>query len=90
MSMYRPSQIRRFNLKTGDIIKGNIRSQNTGREVQRALVCDFYQRISIRAKDSRRYNFEDMTPIFPNERLRDGTTGRNSGDENRGPDQPDR
>lgn len=63
-----PSQIRRFNLKTGDILEGNTRIK-TQQEKFSALL--YLTRINgihpgIAAK---RPNFEDLTPIFPNERL---------------------
>ena len=64
-----PSQIRRFNMKTGDIIEGNtrIRTQN---EKFSALL--FVKKINGYPPEvaSRRTNFEDMTPIFPDERLK--------------------
>ncbi len=64
-----PSQIRRFRLKTGDIITGNTRIK-TQQEKFSALL--YLKTINGRtpAEASRRYNFEDMTPIFPNERMR--------------------
>lgn len=64
-----PSQIRRFNLKTGDIIEGNTRIK-TQTEKFSALL--YVKRINGYAPDvaSRRPNFEDLTPIFPNERIR--------------------
>ena len=63
-----PSQIRRFGLKTGDILKGNTRIK-TQQEKFSALL--YLKTINGRspAEASKRYNFEDMTPIFPNERL---------------------
>lgn len=61
------SQIRKFNLKTGDIIQGNIRV-NQGEKFRALLyvtsVNGFHPNESVK-----RYNFEDMTPIFPNHRL---------------------
>lgn len=64
-----PSQIRRFNLKTGDIISGNTRIKAQQEKFGALLYLK-----SINGKSPseamRRYNFEDMTPIFPNERMR--------------------
>ena len=61
------SQIRKFNLKTGDIVQGNIRV-NQGEKFRALLyvtsVNGFHPNESVR-----RHNFEDMTPVFPNERL---------------------
>jgi len=64
-----PSQIRRFNLKTGDIVKGNIRIKTQGEKFGALL---FVKSVNeMRPEEiTRRYNFEDMTPIFPNERIR--------------------
>ena len=63
-----PSQIRRFNMKTGDFIAGNIRVK-TGTEKYAALL--YVQAINDEEpeKAARRVNFEDLTPVFPNERL---------------------
>ncbi|MBQ2626651.1 MAG: transcription termination factor Rho, partial [Eubacterium sp.] len=63
-----PSQIRRFNMKTGDFIAGNIRVK-TGTEKYAALL--YVQAINDEEpeKAAKRENFEDLTPIFPNERL---------------------
>ncbi|NLL00650.1 MAG: transcription termination factor Rho [Clostridiales bacterium] len=69
-----PAQIRRFNLKTGDIVMGNtrIRSQNE----------KFSALLYIKAVNGfhpneaqRRPRFEDLTPIFPNERIHLETPG---------------
>ena len=64
-----PSQIRRFGLKTGDIVSGNTRIK-TPQEKFCALM--YVQSVNGLPPyiASRRQNFEDMTPIFPNERLR--------------------
>ena len=64
-----PSQIRRFNLKTGDIIKGNIRIK-TQREKFSALLYVTSINGFHPSEGQKRYNFEDMTPVFPNERLK--------------------
>ena len=62
-----PSQIRRFNLKTGDILKGNTRVKSQNEKFSALLYVT--QINGIRANEMQRMNFEDMTPIFPNERL---------------------
>ncbi len=64
-----PSQIRKFSLKTGDIISGNTRVK-TMQEKFSALL--YLTAINGRpASDAaKRYNFEEMTPIFPNQRLK--------------------
>lgn len=64
-----PSQIRRFGLKTGDILAGNTRIKTMQEKFSALLYLT-----SINGKSpseaSKRMNFENMTPIFPNERLR--------------------
>ncbi|RDU23350.1 transcription termination factor Rho [Anaerosacchariphilus polymeriproducens] len=64
-----PSQIRKFNLKTGDIVCGNTRVKTTAEKFSALLyvksINDFHPN-----EASRRYNFEDMTPIFPDKRIR--------------------
>ena len=64
-----PSQIRRFNLKTGDIISGNTRIKSMQEKFSALL---YLKTINGKhpSEAAKRYNFEDMTPIFPNERLR--------------------
>ncbi|MFI3171878.1 MAG: transcription termination factor Rho [Eubacteriales bacterium] len=64
-----PAQIRRFNLKTGDIIQGNTRIKTQSEKFSALLYVTAIN--GIKPGDAaRRSNFEDMTPIFPNERLR--------------------
>lgn len=60
-----PSQIRRFNLKTGDIIQGNIRIKTQGEKFSALLYVSSINGFHP-SEGQRRYNFEDMTPIFPN------------------------
>ena len=63
-----PAQIRKFGLKTGDIITGNTKIKSE-KEKFRALL--YLTAINgMRPSEAvRRKNFEDMTPIFPNERI---------------------
>ena len=65
-----PAQIRKFGLRTGDIIKGPIRTKMGPNEKFRALL--FIESVNgmSPAEISRRLHFEDMTPVFPNERIR--------------------
>ncbi len=69
-----PSQIRKFNLKTGDIITGNTRIKTQGEKFSALLyitsINGFHPSEAMKRK-----NFEDLTPIFPNERLRLETPG---------------
>ena len=69
-----PSQIRRFNMKTGDIVRGSIRVK-TGQEKFAALL--FVRSINGEHPSvaEKRKNFEDLTPIFPNSRLHLETRG---------------
>lgn len=62
-----PSQIRRFNLKTGDILRGNTRVKSQNEKFSALLYVTHIN--GIKANEMQRMNFEDMTPIFPNERL---------------------
>ena len=63
-----PSQVRRFNLKTGDKIKGIARKPNEGERFG-ALLYVLTVNGDDPIKASRRPNFDDLTPIFPKERL---------------------
>ena len=63
-----PSQIRRFNLKTGDIIQGNIRIKTQGEKFSALLYVTSLNGFHP-SEGPKRYNFEDMTPIFPHQRL---------------------
>ena len=63
-----PSQIRRFNMKTGDIIDGSTRIKTQNEKFSALL---YVKKINGYPPEvaARRANFEDLTPIFPNERL---------------------
>ena len=69
-----PSQIRRFNMKTGDIVTGNTRIKKENEKFSALL---YVKNINGYAPDeaAKRWNFEDMTPIFPDERMRLETPG---------------
>lgn len=64
-----PSQIRRFGLKTGDIVAGN-----TKVKTEKEKFCALLYVKSVNGlhpeTNARRPNFEDLTPIFPNERIK--------------------
>ncbi len=64
-----PSQIRKFNLKTGDILEGHTRVKTQQEKFSALLYLSSVNGMDP-TKAVHRYNFEDMTPIFPNERLR--------------------
>ena len=63
-----PSQIRRFNLRTGDIVTG-VRRIKTEKEKFAALLYVNTVNGKRPMDMQRRVNFEDMTPIFPDERI---------------------
>ena len=64
-----PSQIRRFNLKTGDILQGNTRIKSQNEKFSALLYVTKINGFSPN-ESTKRCNFEDMTPIFPDKRLR--------------------
>ena len=64
-----PTQIRRFNLKKGDKIKGITRRANEGERFGALLYVNTVNGDEP-GVSMRRPNFEDLTPIFPYERLR--------------------
>lgn len=70
-----PSQIRKFNLKTGDIITGNTRIKTQAEKFSALLYITSINDVHP-SEAMRRKNFEDLTPIFPQERIR-LETGRN-------------
>jgi len=64
-----PSQIRRFNLRTGDSIAGKIRPPKDGERYFALLKVD---EINYSEPNTKKHKilFENLTPLFPNERLR--------------------
>lgn len=64
-----PSQIRRFNLKTGDIVSGNTKIKSE-REKFSALLYVTAVNGYHPSEAQNRKNFENLTPIFPNVRMR--------------------
>ncbi len=62
------SQIRRFNLKTGDWIEGDIRKPKEGEKAGALL---YVHRVNGDRPEKAKYrpNFETLTPVFPKERL---------------------
>ena len=63
-----PVQIKRFGLKTGDIIHGCKRVKNQGEKFSALLYIKTVNGFSV-AEVARRRPFEKLTPIFPNERI---------------------
>ncbi|MBE5947615.1 MAG: transcription termination factor Rho [Lachnospiraceae bacterium] len=64
-----PAQIRKLNLKSGDIVEGNIRIRTQNEKFGALLfvksVNGFHPMEAVK-----RTSFEDLTPIFPDSRLR--------------------
>ena len=63
-----PSQIRRFGLRTGDTIKGKIRSPKDG---ERYFAILKIEEINYEEPDKTKNkpSFENLTPLFPDERM---------------------
>src|ERR1700730_13943833 len=64
-----PSQIRRFGLRTGDTIEGEIRSPKEG---ERYFALLKVNTINFEDPEKARHkiNFDNLTPLYPDERLR--------------------
>ena len=63
-----PSQIRRFNLKTGDVLSGMRRIQTPTEKFAALLYVNEVNGLPPEEAE-KRTSFEDLTPIFPNSRL---------------------
>ncbi|MDO4296467.1 MAG: transcription termination factor Rho [bacterium] len=72
-----PSQIRRFNMKTGDVLKGNRRIKTAAEKFAALLYVTTINGYPASVAE-KRPNFEDLTPIFPNSKLHLETNGRTS------------
>src|SRR5437773_11798909 len=68
-----PSQIRKFDLQTGDTVSGQIRSPKEG---ERYFALIKVEAVNFEAPDQAREKlfFENLTPLYPQERLRLETT----------------
>ena len=64
-----PSQIRRFSLRTGDTVEGQIRSPKDG---ERYFALLKVNTINFEDPDRTRHkvHFDNLTPLYPNERIR--------------------
>ena len=69
-----PQFIRRFGLRTGDIIEGNLRTRNTSEKFSALL---YMKKVNGRSPSYlyNRKKFEDLTPVFPDFRLHLETPG---------------
>lgn len=63
-----PAQIRRFNLKTGDIVVGNTRVRNQNEKFSALLFVKSVNGFHP-SEAQKRKRFEELIPIFPNERI---------------------
>ncbi|MBT3401749.1 MAG: transcription termination factor Rho, partial [Rhodospirillaceae bacterium] len=64
-----PSQVRRFGLRTGDTVEGQIRSPKDGERYFALLKVDTIN-FSEPEEVRHRINFDNLTPLYPDERLR--------------------
>src|SRR3972149_4257537 len=71
-----PSQIRKFDLQTGDTVSGQIRSPKEG---ERYFALIKVEAVNFEAPDLAREKlfFENLTPLYPQERLRLETAPEN-------------
>ena len=63
-----PSQVRRFGLRTGDTVEGEIRSPKDGERyfaLLRVTSINFADPVEVR----HRINFDNLTPLYPQQRL---------------------
>lgn len=64
-----PSQIRRFNLRTGDMVEGKVRTPKEGEKFKALLYVQ-----SVNGENPERAvgrkRFETLTPVYPDERLK--------------------
>lgn len=64
-----PSQIRKFSMRTGDKILGATREPNAGERFRALLYVKSINGLRPQS-DFRRPKFDDLTPLYPNERFR--------------------
>lgn len=64
-----PSQIKRFNLKTGDTIRGQVRPPKEGERYYAILKIDTVNYSSTDYLRDRK-NFDTLTPLYPDERVK--------------------
>ncbi|MDF2950914.1 MAG: rho [Anaerocolumna sp.] len=63
-----PAQIRRFGLKTGDIVAGNTKVRNQNEKFSALLYVKSVNSLHP-VEAQKRKRFEDLTPVFPNDRI---------------------
>ncbi len=64
-----PSQVRRFNLHTGDMIEGEVRTPKDG---ERYFALNKLDKVNGDSPDSNKHKvmFENLTPLFPKEQMK--------------------
>ena len=64
-----PSQVRRFNLHTGDMVEGEVRTPKDG---ERYFALNKLDKINGGSPDSNKHKvmFENLTPLFPTKQMR--------------------
>ena len=64
-----PSQVRRFNLHTGDMIEGEVRTPKDG---ERYFALNKLDKVNGGGPEDNKHKvmFENLTPLFPNEQMR--------------------
>lgn len=71
------TQIRRFNLKTGDYVEGRARPHREGDKFDALMYIDRVNGL-LPDENARRKSFEELVPIFPNERYTLETAGESN------------
>ena len=71
------TQIRRFNLKTGDYVEGRARPHREGDKFDALMYIDRVNGLQP-DENARRKSFEELVPIFPNERYTLETAGESN------------
>ncbi|OYW50240.1 MAG: transcription termination factor Rho [Novosphingobium sp. 28-62-57] len=64
-----PNQVRKWGLRTGDTVEGEVRAPKDGERyfaITRLIKVNFDEPDAVR----HRVNFDNLTPLYPNERLR--------------------
>ena len=65
-----PSQIKRFSLRTGDTVEGPIRAPKEGERYFALLKVDSINYEATDKKDKNKINFDNLTPLYPEEQIR--------------------
>ncbi|MEL0250345.1 MAG: transcription termination factor Rho [Novosphingobium sp.] len=64
-----PNQVRKWGLRTGDTVEGEVRAPKDGERyfaITRLIKVNFDEPEAVR----HRFNFDNLTPLYPNERLK--------------------